>query len=229
MGLVLLGDVVRSRRDGVGSATWLRDLVAELDGVYGDVRLAPFGFTQRDELQGLLAPGADPLTAVLHAAFGPGGRRMRWVAVRGETDVDPVGGAAPVTERTGPALLEARRVMDGARSGHVRLAILTGRTDVDALLADLTPALVDMLDGLTERQRTVARMALVDDLRQSEVADRLKVRRATISVSFSRARVRSLGRLVAGIRRVYSSGSDDRWRAAVPDERVVAPPDVFTE
>jgi predicted DNA-binding protein (UPF0251 family) len=55
-------------------------------------------------------------------------------------------------------------------------------------------------------------LALIEDLRQSEVADRLKVRRATISVSFSRARVRSLQRLVAGIRRVYASGSGDPWR-----------------
>jgi RNA polymerase sigma factor (sigma-70 family) len=222
-GLVLFGDVVRSRRDSLGSAVWLRDLVAELSDVYGDERLAPFGFTPGDELQGLLTPGADPLPAVLHAALGPGGRRMRWVAVRGEADVDPVGGGAPATERTGPVFLEARRVMDEARSGHLRLAILTGRADVDELLAELAPALVDMLDGLTERQRTVARMALIDDLRQSEVADRLNVRRATISVSFSRARVRSLQRLVAGIRRVYLSGSGYRWQAVVPDEPVWLP------
>ena len=66
-----------------------------------------------------------------------------------------------------------------------------------------------MLDSLTERQRTVARLALVEGLRQSEVADRLNVRRATISVSFSRARVRPLQRLVTGIRRVYSSASGE--------------------
>ena len=87
--------------------------------------------------------------------------------------------------------------------------IVTGRTEVDALLAELAPALVDMLDGLTDRQRIVARLALIEDLRQSEVADRLHVRRATISVSFNRARVRSLQRLVAGIRRVYASGAAD--------------------
>ena len=83
MGLVLFGDVVGSRRDSVGSTAWLRDLVVELDAVYGDERLARFGFTQGDELQGLLAQAADPFTAVLHAALGSGGRRMRWVAVRG--------------------------------------------------------------------------------------------------------------------------------------------------
>jgi len=213
-GLVLFGDVVGSRHDSAGSTAWLRDLVTELDAAYGGERLASFGFTQGDELQGLLAPTADPLTAVLRAALGPGGRRMRWVVARGEVDADPTGVRAPATERTGPAFVLARTAIDEARTSHERLVILTGQADVDALLADLTPALVDMLDGLTERQRTVARLALIEDLRQSEVADRLHVRRATISVSFNRARVRSLQRLVAGIRRVYSSGPADPWRAA---------------
>jgi RNA polymerase sigma factor (sigma-70 family) len=207
LGLVMFGDVVGSRLDSAGSTAWLRDLIAELDEAYGDERLAPFGLTQGDELQGLLAPQADPLSAVLRAALGPGGRRMRWVVVRGEVDDDATGGKAPATERAGLAFVTARKAIDEARTGHERLVILTGRPDVDSLLADLTPALVDMLDGLTERQRTVARLALIEDMRQSEVADRLKVRRATISVSFSRARVRPLHRLVEGIRRVYSSSS----------------------
>jgi len=204
----LFGDVVGSRRDSVGSTAWLRDLVLEFDGAYGDQRLAPFGFTQGDELQGLLAPDADPLAAVLRAALGPGKKRMRWVIVRGEVDPDATGGKAPATERSGPAFVTARSAIEAARTSHERLVILTGRADVDALLADFAPALVDMLDGLTERQRAVARLALIEDLRQSEVADRLKVRRATISVSFSRARVRSLQRLVAGMRLVYAGSAD---------------------
>lgn len=213
VGLVLFGDVVGSRHDSVASTAWLRDLVAELDAAYGDERLAPFGFTQGDELQGLLAPRADPLTAVLHAALSPGGRRMRWVAVRGETDADLTEGKAPATERAGAAFVAARKAIDAARTSHERLVILTGQPDVDALLDDLAPALIDMLDGLTERQRIVARLALIEDLRQSDVADRLKVRRATVSVSFSRARVRPLGRLVAGMRRIYSSCAGDPPRA----------------
>ena len=210
-GLVLFGDVVGSRRDSAGSTAWLRDLVAELDAAYGDQRLAPFGFTQGDELQGLLVPRADPFNAVLRAALrpGPSGPRMRWVIVRGEADPDATGGKAPATERSGPAFITAREAIDAARASHDRLAILTGRKEVDSLLADLAPALMDMLDGLTVRQRAVARLALIEDLRQSEVADRLKVRRATISVSFSRARVRPLQRLVAGMRRVYSEGAGD--------------------
>jgi RNA polymerase sigma factor (sigma-70 family) len=203
-GLVLFGDVVGSRRDSAGATAWLRDLVWELDGAYAAERLAPFGFTQGDELQGLLSPAADPFTAVLRAALGPGDKRMRWVVVRGEVDPDPTGGKAPATERSGPAFVAARSAIEGARTGHERLVILTGRAEVDNLLADLAPALMDMLDGLTERQRSVARLALIEDLRQSEVADRLGVRRATVSVSFTRARVRPLQRLVAGMRIVYS-------------------------
>jgi DNA-binding CsgD family transcriptional regulator len=211
-GLVLFGDVVGSRRDSVGSTAWLRELVAELDSAYGDERLAPFGFTQGDELQGLIQPTADPFAAVLRAALGPDGRLMRWVIVRGELDDDTTGGKAPATEWTGPAFVTAREAIETARTGHERLVIMTGQAEVDALLADLAPALVDLLDGLTPRQRVVARLALIEDLRQSEVADRLRVRRATISVSFSRARVRSLQRLVAGIRRVYTSVFGDPLR-----------------
>src|ERR1035437_3904215 len=108
-GLVLFGDVVGSRLDSAGSTTWLRDLIGDLDSAYGDERLAPFGFIQGDEPQGLRAPAADPLLAVLHAALWPGGRRMRWVAARGLVDVDPTGGKAPATERTGPGFVVARQ------------------------------------------------------------------------------------------------------------------------
>lgn len=206
-GLVLLGHLLDSRLDAVGSTAWLRDLVAELDVAYGDRRLAPFGFTGGEEILGLLEPGADPTEAVLRAAFASGRRRMLWVAVRGEVDPDAAERRAPATERSGPAFLGARRAAEAARVGHERLIILTGDSGADTLLADLAPALVDMLDGLTERQRTVARLAIVDELRQSEVADRLSIRRATVSVAFSRARVRTLQRLVAGLRLVYAASS----------------------
>ena len=205
-GLVLLGNVIGSNRDSVGATVWLRELVAQLDEAYAARHLAPFGFTQGDELQGLLAPEADPIEAVLLAALGPEQRDMRWVAVRGPVDIDPGAGNAPATERTGPAFVAAREAMAAARAARDRLVIVTGQPEVDELLADLCPALADLLEDLTGRQRLVARLALIDDLRQSEVADRLHVRRATISVSFSRARIRSLQRLVAGVRRVYATG-----------------------
>ncbi|MGD0018308.1 MAG: SatD family protein [Candidatus Limnocylindrales bacterium] len=200
-GLVLFGDVIGSRKDRPGSTAWLRDLVSELDEAYGDQRLALFGFTQGDELQGLLDPDADPLVAVLRAALGPAARPIRWACIAGPVDA----GEGPATQRTGPAFLAARDAIDAARAGHDHLVIRTGRPEADELLAGMTPALADLLEGLTARQRAVARLALIDGLRQSEVAERLGVRRATISVSFGRARVQSLGRLVAAMRKVYSS------------------------
>jgi DNA-binding CsgD family transcriptional regulator len=202
-GIVLFGDVVGSSRIRAESAAWLRDLVAELDDAYGDRRLAPFGFTQGDELQGLLVADADPLVAVLRAALGPAARDIRWACVRGVVDE----GQGPATQRTGPAFAAARAALEEVHTGHERLLIRTGRADVDELLAGMTPALMDLLEGLTPRQRAVARLALIDGLRQSEVADRLGVRRATISVSFGRSKVQAIGRLATAIRRVYSTAS----------------------
>jgi len=201
--LVLIGEVIGAEKDRVGSAAWLRELVAELDAAYGDRRLAPFGFLQGDEVQGQLAADSDPLLAVLHAALGPASRPIRWVCVSG--CVDP--GEGPATERTGQAYAAVHEAMKVARTRHDRIVLTTGRDDVDELLADLTPALADLLDGLTARQRAVARLAMIDGLRQSEVAGRLGVRRATISVSFARARIQSLTGLVAAIRRLYATGS----------------------
>jgi hypothetical protein len=203
--LVLFGDVVGSRRNASAAADWLRGLVDELDIAYGDERLAPFGFTQGDELQGLLAPDADPLVAVLRAALGPAGRPIRWVCVKG--GVDP--GDGPATQRTGSAFLHARDAIEAARNGHERLLIVTGRPETDDLLAGMTPALADLLEGLTQRQRAVARLALIDGLRQSEIADRLGVRRATISVAFGRAKVQPVQRLVAAIRSVYAGAGTE--------------------
>lgn len=199
-GLVVLGDVVGSRRDGAGATSWLRDLVVELTQTYGDVLLADFAFTQGNELHGLLAPDADPLPAVLRAALSAERRKVRWVVVRGP--IDP--GEGPAIERTGEAFAAARRTVEAARLARDRLVVETGNVGPDALLNDMAPALIDLLDGLTPTQREVARLALIDGLRQSEIADRLGKRRATVSVSFARSKVVPLARLVAAMRRVWT-------------------------
>src|SRR5258705_384699 len=99
--IVVFGDVIRSRRNASGSTTWLRTLSAELEAATPpESLLAPFEFTQGDELQGLLASDADPLDAVLRASFNPDRSPMRWVIVAGE--VDP--GTGPATQRTAGAL-----------------------------------------------------------------------------------------------------------------------------
>ena len=209
----------RSSRDRVETTAWLRDLVAALDGAYGELRLAPFDFTQGDELQGLLAADADPLVAVLRAALSSGARPIRWVCVWGAVDA----GEGPATQRTGPAFLAARETIAEARSARERLVILTGNPGADALLAGMAPALMDLLESLTPHQRLVAGLALLDGMRQAEVADRLGIRRATTSVAFGRARVNSIGRLAAAIR-----GTCEAATAAAADSAADVPAQLTT-
>lgn len=209
-GWVLLGEVIGSPRARVETTAWLRPLVAELDDVYAGRELAPFGLTQGDEVQGLLVTTADPVLTVLHSALREGTRPIRWVCVRGAVDAGE--GTAP--QRTGPAFLTAREAIEAARAGHERLVVRSGRADSDELLNGMAPALAELLHALTARQKVVARLALVDGLRQSEVAERLKVRRATISVAFARAKVMPVARLAAAIRKACASAPEG---ATTPD------------
>jgi RNA polymerase sigma factor (sigma-70 family) len=200
---VLFGDVVRSRVDAPAGTAWLRELVAELDRVYPPGgREAPFAFTQGDVLQGLLSIDADPFAAVLRATLHERALPMRWVIVAGE--VEP--GRGPATERTGPAFLTARRLLERARARRDGLAVHVGDARADELLGELAPLLADLLADLTERQRAIARLMLVDRLRQSEVAERLEVSRATISVMAERAGIRRIEGLLEVLRRIVTEG-----------------------
>ena len=192
LGLVLFGDVIRSRRDAPGATGWLRILAADLNAAYrDDDRLAPFEFTQGDELQGLLAPGSNPLTAILRGTLHPEARPMRWVLVAGE--VDP--GRGPATQRSGPAFVAARERLAHANARRERVSIVSGDAPTDDLLDGLAPLLGELLTDLTERQRVIAWLVLVDGLRRSEAAERLRVSRATVSVAAERAHLRSIGEL----------------------------------
>ena len=129
-GIVLFGDVVDSRRDPVRSSAWLRTLCSELENLYPpDERVAGFGFTQGDELQGLLAATADPLLAVLHAALDPEAMRMRWAVALGQVEV----GTGPATERTGEAFLRARELLEATRFRRDRLLMSTGEPGADQI------------------------------------------------------------------------------------------------
>lgn len=201
--IVLFGDVVRSRRDAPGATAWLRTLAAELEAAYPAAeRLAAFGFTQGDELQGLLAPEANPLRAVLRAALHPDGWRMRWVAVAGEVDAGP----GPATQRTGPAFLRARGLLAQAAARRDLLLLASGDPWTDRLLDDLAPVLPAVVGELTARQRAVARLLVVEGLRQSEAAERLSVSRATVSVAADRANVRSIDRLARALAELFAAG-----------------------
>ncbi|CAN5561318.1 hypothetical protein BH20CHL6_BH20CHL6_18330 [soil metagenome] len=204
MGVVLFGDVVHSRRRPTKASEWLEALAAELDRAYEDRALARFEFTQGDELQGLLQPEADPFTAVLSATLRPRAEApsMRWAIVAGGI----LPGRGPATRRTGPAFVTARKTIELARRQRDTLHVLTGDAEADGLLAGTAPVLGSLMGRLTDRQREVARLALLEGLRQSEIADRLKVARATISVVSSRADVRSLTMLLGAVRSIWSDG-----------------------
>ncbi len=196
LGIVIFGDVVRSRRDPAGSAAWLRSLCDELQVAAGADALAAFGFTQGDELQGLVRPTADPLGLVLRATLGDAERRMRWAIAAGP--VEP--GRGPATERSGPAFVAAREALAENRRQRTSLRVVTGDPAIDPLLDDLGPVLGRALEVLSPAQRRVARLIIVDGLRRSDVADRLGVSRATVSVTADRAGVPSLERLARAIR-----------------------------
>jgi DNA-binding CsgD family transcriptional regulator len=197
LAVVLFGDVVRSRRDSVAATAWLRTLTAVLAEAYSasDV-LAPFEFTQGDELQGLLVATADPTQAILRAALHPDRVPMRWVVVAGE--VDP--GRGPATQRSGPAFIAARERLAVAATRREMLAAVSGDPATDALLDVLAPLLGELLADLTKRQREIAWPILVEGVRRSEAAERLHVSRATISVAADRAHLRSIGDLARVVR-----------------------------
>jgi DNA-binding CsgD family transcriptional regulator len=201
IGFVVFGDVVRSRVDAPAATAWLRELIDELEVAYpAAARLAPFAFTQGDELQGLLRIGADPFEAVLRGTLGTHALPMRWVVVAG--GIDP--GRGPATERTGSAFLAARELLEEAATRRDGLLVRVGDQRADDLLDGLAPLLADLLADLTDRQRALARLMLVEHLRQSEVAERLGVSRATISVMAERARIRRIDGLLAALRRIVA-------------------------
>ncbi len=201
-GIVVFGDVLDSRADPVAASDWLRQLSAELDDGCAAARLARFGFTQGDEIQGLLAWDADPFVVPVRGALGEGSRPMRWAIAAGA--VDP--GSGPATERTGAAFLAARDALGRARTRREGLVVVSGDPATDEILAGLGPVLAALLDDLTERQRQIGRLMLVDGLRQSEVAERLGISRPTVSVAVGRARIREIGRLAAAARTLLGRG-----------------------
>ena len=129
-------------------------------------------------------------------------RPMRWVAVHGPV----ASGEGPATERGGEAFVEARAALEQVKRQRDGMLLRTGDPATDELLAELAPVLAELLGALTKRQRTVARLAIVEGLRQAEVAERLNVSRATISVTWARAGVRSIERLASAVRTLFAAG-----------------------
>lgn len=201
-GIVVFGDVADSRSDPPRASSRLRRLCSELDDVFAAERLARFGFTQGDELQGLLASTADPFRAVLHAALADDALPMRWAIAAGSIDR----GRGPTTQRTGPAFLTARQAIAEARRLRTGIAVRSGDPDSDRVLAEAAPALMALLDEMTDRQRVVGRLLLLDGLRQADAAERLGIARPTVSVLAERAHVREIAGLAAALQTVLTRG-----------------------
>ena len=204
---MLFGDVVRSRQRRRAATAWLESLCRLLDELYSGQRVAAFEFTQGDEIQGLLRPDADPFRAVLEASLRPhagegGVPVMRWAIAYG--NVDP--GRGPATRRSGDAFLAARDLIELADHQGDALLCRTGDARTDALLDGTAPVLAAMIEAMTDRQRLIAHLALVDGLRQAQVAERLGVSRPTVSVAWSRADIRNVGRLAQAVRSIWAEG-----------------------
>ncbi len=204
VGIVVIADVIGSRANYARSSTALAGLARDLNRHYEDERVARFDYTQGDELQGVLKASADPFSAVLLPALAEQPLRMRWAIVRGS--VAP--GRGPATRRSGAAFLEARAAISAAGRTRIGLVARTGDATRDALLADLCPLLPTLLDDLSVRQREIARLMLVDGLRQVEVAQRLGLSRPTVSVAHARGRIDRIAGLVRALRALFATDGD---------------------
>ena len=196
--VIVIGDDIEERSGGPVSRARLRALAAALDDALPRGRLAGFS-VGGGRLVGILAPEADPIRALIAGALvGDDAPHVRWALVEGV--LDP--GRGGIARRAERLLVEARRSVELARTRRDRLIVRTGDEGADRLLDGIAPLLIDLLDDLSDRQRVVARLLLVDGLRQADVADALAVSRATISVMVGRGRIRSIERLAGAVRAV---------------------------
>jgi len=206
IGICLIGDVVASRHEAVAATAWLERLRGHLERTYPE-RLAAFEFTQGDEIQGLLPIDVDPLTPVLDAMLRPhdppgGVPRMRWALAAG--GIDP--GRGPATRRTGAAFLTARRLIRGAHRDGDGLRCATGDPAADALLDQVAPVLASLVNRMTDRQREVLHLQVIDALRQDAIADRLGITQPAVSGVLARAGARDVARLTAVVRTLLGDG-----------------------
>ncbi len=163
-------------------------------------------FAVRDGvIVGLLAADADPLRPILVAGLLPEAPRGRWaVAACPGWEEDALVGHA----------LEALAIARASRDG---LVVRTPEPGADRLLDAIAPLLAELLGELTERQRELARLLVLDGRRQADAADVLGVSRATVSVMAARGRVRAIQRLAGAVRALVAAALDASAGGAGPD------------
>ena len=207
LGICIFGDVVGSRARPTEATAWLERLRDRFETTCPE-RLAAFEFTQGDEIQGLLPIDTDAIRLVLDAMLRPhagpdAGPRMRWVIAAGR--IDP--GEGPATKRTGEAFLTARTLISEAHRDGDGLRCATGDAQADVLLDDVAPVLASLIDRMTDRQREVLHLQVIERMRQEAIAERLGVSQPAISGLLARGGARDVARLTAAVRTLLTDGS----------------------
>lgn len=139
-----------------------------------------------------LAPGRGPFRALL-GAWLAAPRGCHWLVAR--RSVLPADLDDPVGER-----------LAGSPGRGDRITIRSGDGRRDRILAGLAPSLSALLGRLTDRQRDVARLLLVDRRRRSEIATILGISRPTVSVMVDRAHLPEIERLVETLDMLIAEG-----------------------
>ena len=129
----------------------------------------------------------DPFVALLDAWFDPSTPAARWSVVVGVDE-------------------DAEAALDAATARRELLIVRTGSEDADALLADLSPVLGRLLDDLTASQRRLARLLLIEGVRQADAAETLGISRASVSVANGRARIHEIDLQLRAVRACWTAG-----------------------
>ena len=129
----------------------------------------------------------DPFVALLDAWLDPTMPAARWAVVVGVDE-------------------DVRAALDVAAARRELLIVRTGSEDADALLADLGPVLGRLIDDLTSSQRRLARLRLIDGVRQADAAEVLGISRASVSVANGRARIHEIDLQLRAVRACWAAG-----------------------
>ncbi len=203
-GTVLFGDVVDSRRDPELDAV----ATIAVRGARGGVpaRAAPRRRSRSPRATSSRACSPRAPTRSAPSSSRPCGPTRATSAGRSSPATSIPAPAPPSSAPAARSSSPASR-SPGRRAHRDGLVALTGDPEADERLADLGPLLAALLADLTPRQREVARLIVVDELRRSEVADHLGVSRATVSVIADRARVRHLPGLARTLASIFAEGA----------------------
>ncbi len=129
----------------------------------------------------------DPFVALLDAWLDPAMPAARWSVVVGVDE-------------------DAEAALEAAAARRELLVVCTGNEDADALLADLSPVLGRLLDDLTPSQRRLARLRLIEGIRQADAAEVLGISRASVSVANGRARIHEIDLQLRAVRACWAAG-----------------------